>query len=74
MYIFSLDILSYTVDTDSGDSGGSGGLSGGAIASIITGCIIGLVIVTLVIGTIAYLFRRSHYTMKYVPWPEHENE
>jgi len=68
--------LSPYIDTDSGDStaGGSGGLSGGAIAGIVTGCIIGLIIITLVVGVIVYRFRKSRYTMKYVPWPENDNE
>ena len=62
-----------SLDADSGDSE-AGGLSGGAIAGIVTGSIIGLVIVTLVVGMIAYKLRRSRFTMKYVPWPENDNE
>jgi len=61
------------IDTDSGDSGNSASLSAGAIAGIVVGCITGLVIVILVIGIIAWR-RRSHVTMRYVPWPEDDTE
>jgi len=61
-------VLFALLESDSDDSGDSGELSGGAVAGIVIGCNIGLIIVVLLtIGMTAYFHRKSGATGKYSP-------